>query len=163
MAKRNMETTEYMPEWDSGTYQTGSAKPKTEHRGLIALLMILVIFLGGIASLLGWANIRLLRQLSSAKAPDHVPVYTDSQRPDIAQREQEAAAAPSLPDGKDWQLPLETIPQETQPVPEILNQNQASLVSIHLSQPDSPAVACGVIMDEKGFLITNAYPISDTN
>lgn len=162
MAKRNKETTEYFPEWDTGTYQTGAAKPQTEHRGLIALLMILVIFLGGIASLLGWVNIRLLQQLSNAEASDQVPMYEDDQQ-NIAIRDTDDLAAPSLPNANDWVLPLETIPQDAAPSGEILAQNQDSLVSVHISQPDSPAVACGVLMDEAGYLITNAYPISDTS
>lgn len=163
MAKRKSETTEYIPEWDDGTYHTGAAKPQKEHRGLIAVLMILVIFLGGIASLLGFANIRLLRQLSQAKAPDHVPLYQDGDPQQFPARDADDASAPSLSRPENWDLPLETAPQEDLQPAEILVRNDASIVSVHISGPDSEAVACGVIMDEAGFLITNAYPISESS
>lgn len=46
-------------------YQTGSTHPPKSRRGLIAILLILAIFLGGLASGLGLVNIRLSRLLSS--------------------------------------------------------------------------------------------------
>ena len=61
--------TEYPNEpWNRGTYQTGSTQPPKSHGGLIAVLLALVIFLGGISSALGILNIRLFRQISNAEA-----------------------------------------------------------------------------------------------
>ncbi len=45
------------------TYQTGNVTPPKNHQGLVAVLLILVIFLGGIVSGLGMMNIRLFRLL----------------------------------------------------------------------------------------------------
>ena len=44
-------------------YRTGRTEPVKHHRGIIAFLLILVIFLCGIVSALGLLNIRLFRQL----------------------------------------------------------------------------------------------------
>lgn len=160
MAKRKLETTEHIPEWDNGTYQTGSARPHKEHRGLIALLMIMVIALGGIASAMGILNIRLLRELAEAKdQADHVPLIVDGNQDNVPAGKTGDLEAPSLPAEKDWDLPLETVDQSSLPAEEILQRNDEAIVSIHCADPGAAAVACGVIMDESGYLITNAYPI----
>lgn len=53
-------------------YQTGPTKPPKSHHMLLALLLVLVIFLGGLATVLGILNIRLFHRLSlqnSSAAP----------------------------------------------------------------------------------------------
>lgn len=45
------------------TYRTGSTNPPKSHRGLVAVLLILVIVLTSIVTLLGMMNIRLFRLL----------------------------------------------------------------------------------------------------
>ena len=54
---------EYSDPWDQGTYQTGSTKPPKSHSGLVAFLLIAVIFLAGLTSILGIMNIRLFSAL----------------------------------------------------------------------------------------------------
>ena len=51
---------------EAQTYQTGAVAPPKSHRGLIAFLLALVIFLCGISTALGLMNIRLFRQLTAA-------------------------------------------------------------------------------------------------
>lgn len=46
-------------------YQTGSTRPPKSYRGLVAVLLVLVIFLGGIVSALGLMNIHLFRALQN--------------------------------------------------------------------------------------------------
>ena len=38
--------------WDQGLYETGPTRPPKSHRGLIAVLLVLVILLSGIISVL---------------------------------------------------------------------------------------------------------------
>ena len=45
------------------TYQTGSTQPPKSYRGIIAVLLVLVIFLCGISTGLGLLNIHLFRRL----------------------------------------------------------------------------------------------------
>ena len=49
------------------TYQTGSTRPPKNHGGLIAFLMVLVIFLCGVSTALGLMNIRLLDSLNQSE------------------------------------------------------------------------------------------------
>lgn len=49
------------------SYQTGRTKPPKSHQGIIAVLLILVIFLGGIVSGLSLMNIRLFQMLEEQK------------------------------------------------------------------------------------------------
>jgi len=52
-----------MDVWDNGVYGTGNTQPPKENSGIIALLMISVIFLSGLVSVLSFMNIRLFQQL----------------------------------------------------------------------------------------------------
>lgn len=47
------------------SYSTGTTRPPKQYRGIIAVLLALVIFLGGISSILSIMNIRLFEQLFS--------------------------------------------------------------------------------------------------
>ena len=78
--------TKYSDPWDQGIYQTGSTNPPKSHSGLVAFLLIAVIFLAGIASFLGFMNIRLFSALkeqsggnvSMALRPDTKTAQTPS-------------------------------------------------------------------------------------
>lgn len=59
-----MEKKKHTTEYDEREYRTGATQPPKTHGGLIAVLLILVIFLGGISSMLGLMNIQLFRQLN---------------------------------------------------------------------------------------------------
>ena len=48
-------------------YRTGRTQPRKSRRGLVALLLICVIFLSGVVSVLGLMNIRLLSLLRQAE------------------------------------------------------------------------------------------------
>ena len=52
-------------------YRTGQTQPEKSSRGLVAILLICVIFLGGLVSVLSFMNIHLFRLLedSQEKAP----------------------------------------------------------------------------------------------
>jgi membrane-associated protease RseP (regulator of RpoE activity) len=64
--KHATEEFEHWAVWEQDTYQTGSTCPPKSHRGLIAFLLVLVIFLCGIITALGMMNIRLFRQLAAS-------------------------------------------------------------------------------------------------
>lgn len=56
----------------SHTYQTGSTKPPKSRQGLIAVLLILVIFLAGAVSALSLMNIHLFRMIEEQNTPNAV-------------------------------------------------------------------------------------------
>ena len=67
------------PEFAQDTYQTGSTRPPKNRGGLIAFLLVLVIFLCGVSTALGLMNIRLFRFLQESTAQETAPViFSDS-------------------------------------------------------------------------------------
>ena len=55
--------------WEPGMYETGRTRPPKSHGGLIALLLVIVIFLCGLVSVLGMMNVRLFAQLNDLSEP----------------------------------------------------------------------------------------------
>lgn len=72
--KRTTEEFDNWAAWDQNTYQTGSTQPPKHHGGLIAFLLGLVIFLGGISTALSLMNIQLFRQLNAQTETTCSPV-----------------------------------------------------------------------------------------
>ena len=54
--------------WDDGAYGTGRVKPPKTHSGIIALLLVLVIFLTGIITVLSLLNVRLFKELNTKES-----------------------------------------------------------------------------------------------
>ena len=111
MAKRKPESMD-LPQWDSGTYQTGSTTPPKRVSGPVTVLLLLVIFLGGLVSGLGLVNFKLLQQLSNqpdvtiaASQGEHtLPLAEDS----IFSNNQ--TPAPAIPKKRSVQLRMEESP-----------------------------------------------------
>lgn len=84
--KNKMDKTEEYencPEWEQDTYQTGFTRPPKSYGGVIAFLLVLVIFLCGISTALGLMNIRLFHQLTAAQK-DSAVVFSQSAEDDHA-------------------------------------------------------------------------------
>lgn len=60
-------------DWEPNTYQTGFTAPPKKYSGLVAVLLVLVVFLSGLVSLLGLMNFRLFSDLYEEQM-DEVPV-----------------------------------------------------------------------------------------
>ena len=70
---------EYTAQAVENTYQTGSTKPPKSRKGIVALLLVTVIFLSGLVSALGLMNVRLSHQLEQLMEPELCTVaFTDS-------------------------------------------------------------------------------------
>ena len=52
-------------DWDDQFYGTGPTEPPKSRGGLVALMLILIIFLSGIITVLGVLNIKLFHQLQT--------------------------------------------------------------------------------------------------
>lgn len=76
MKEKKPQTTEVdqWEAWAQRTYRTGGTQPPKSHGGLIAFLLVLVIFLCGVSTALGLMNIHLFRQLNAMVAPANPPV-----------------------------------------------------------------------------------------
>lgn len=64
------------------SYQTGRTKPPKSYQGIIAVLLILVIFLGGIVSGLSLMNIRLFQMLEEQKQDEQKSLLQFSRQAD---------------------------------------------------------------------------------
>ena len=51
--------------WEPGKYETGRTRPPKSRNGLIAVLLVIVIFLSGLVSFLGLLNVKLFAQLKA--------------------------------------------------------------------------------------------------
>lgn len=60
--------------WESNTYRTGSTTPPKAHSGLVAILLVLVIFLAGLVSILSVLNIRLFSEFYETQQQENIPL-----------------------------------------------------------------------------------------
>jgi len=75
--KEKKPTTQSRDQWDpwvQPTYRTGGTQPPKSHGGLIAFLLVVIIFLCGISTALGLMNIRLFQQLTTISHEETSPV-----------------------------------------------------------------------------------------
>ncbi len=72
------------------TYQTGSTHPPKSYGGIIAVLLVVVIFLCGINGVLSLMNIKLFRQLQSAGSADTGVLFSPERSTSAADREDPA-------------------------------------------------------------------------
>lgn len=69
-----MKDKKHTTESAQATYQTGSTQPPKSRVGIIAFLLVLVIFLSGISTALGLMNIRLFQKLNAIEETEAGPV-----------------------------------------------------------------------------------------
>ena len=62
-------------------YRTGRTEPRRKHNGLIAFLLILIIFMAGLISALGLMNIRLFRLLEEKNEETPLSFAFDRSQP----------------------------------------------------------------------------------
>lgn len=166
MAKRKPDTSEYIPEWDDGTYQTGAIHPPRPSSGLVAFLLVAVIFLGGICSALGLLNIRLLQQLMEATR-ETTPVSVDTRveiLPTTNALENLEIAVPTLPHNPKVQLSTVESPyyaaqlEKTMNAQQVYEHNLLSLVDVlcltYFSETEG---GIGLVLSKDGFILTNAH------
>ena len=158
--------------WDDGAYGTGRTKPPKTHSGMVALLLVLIIFLTGIITVLGLLNVRLFQQLNTQEElpeeEDTLPISFSEEKP----------AEPLIPaDGiddrqifcKNTTIDLNTSPQSVSTVPEeggvslqdIYEKNIPSVVSIRVQTPAGEAAGTGVIVSQDGYVVTNNHVIEN--
>ena len=158
--------------WDEGVYGTGRTEPPKSHSGIIALLLILVIFLSGIVSLLSFMNIKLFRQLSeqSKQLENKSPMsVTDLEIMPTAE-----TIAPEDPSSSqfiqgDVSLKLNGSPQSVENVPEmgamswqeIYEKNNPSVVFIDSLTETGSVTGSGVILSPRGYVVTTYHMVYD--
>ena len=155
--------------WDEQVYGTGNTMPPKSHSGIIALLVILVIFLSGIVSFLSFLNIKLFQQLSqqTVKEQFQVPMAFSDLEPEILPT-QPQEADDRLNISPDISISLNKSPQSVDNIPqegalswqEVYERNLPSVVSILCTDDTGTTTGSGVVISEKGYVVTNCHLIS---
>ena len=158
--------------YEPGKYETGRTKPPKSHTGLIAVLLVVVIFLSGLVSFLGVLNVRLFAQLQAL--PDHEEEKVSF----ISETEPSEGiyfsdpTAPTVENCTDPAVCTDTFqlnpsPEAIPNIPEaegislqdIYDKAIPSVVSIVCERSGSSSSGTGVIITASGYLVTNAHVV----
>jgi len=153
--------------WDGGYYQTGSTRPPKSNRGLIAVLLVVIIFLGGIASALSLLNIRLFKQVATTQEEAAVS-FDESRENELMVASQPTATQP-VPTTGDTVLNIEKSPTSVENIPtegglslqQIYEKNIDSVVSITCTSALGSSTGTGVILSRDGYIVTNCHVVED--
>ena len=169
MNNENRNFDEFSPDpWDRGTYQTGSTQPPKSHGGIIAVLLVAVIFLCGVVTIMTVLNIRLVRELGEITPDGSSPVCFSAPVTTDATEEPTQTTAPALSRiERDPELTLHSSPTGVPNVPqngglslqEIYEKTIQSVVSISCSGAYHTSTGTGVILTADGYVATNAHVI----
>ncbi len=169
-----MDERKYNPDpWDTGVYGTGPTEPPKNRGGVVALLLILIIFLCGIITVLGILNVKMFQELNTPKTEELSIAYVDeallsvlpqeTQAPEtlpaqVPQQEREMASVAL----EDSPLSQENIPQEGGlSLQEIYVKNSPSVVSITSHSRRGTGTGTGVILTKDGYIVTNAHVVEE--
>lgn len=152
--------------WDNGIYGTGRIDPPKRRGGLLALLLILVIFLCGVITVLGILNIRLFQRLSAPEEGDLLISFSNGE-PTQPQQISQTQPTAVLEQPRSATLDLQTAPEGIDNTPDegglalqdIYEQNLPSVASISASLPNGTSTGTGVVLTSDGFLVTNAHVV----
>ena len=167
MEKRDKRT-EYDYDWDDSVYGTGRTQPPKSRGGLVALMLILVIFLCGVVTVLGILNVKLFRQLKDRQEQDLGMSFSNAQTVPV-QTEPTVVEAPPMPASADPKatLDLHNAPAGVENIPsegglslqEIYSRSIPSVVSIGCTLPGGSSNGTGVVLTENGYLVTPAHVV----
>ncbi|MBE6979685.1 MAG: PDZ domain-containing protein [Ruminococcaceae bacterium] len=168
------ENKNYQPDpWESGIYETGRTRPPKSHTGLIALLLVVVIFLSGLVSFMGLLNVRLFAQLNAQPEEKESSVSFVSETeeaPDILEIQDPSAAAlepTAAPSADPGAFQLNPSPESVPNVPQnvglslqdIYDKTIGSVVSISCTGSYGASTGTGVVLTSGGYVVTNAHVV----
>ena len=146
--------------WDDGVYGTGSTQPPKSHRALLALLLVIIIFLGGIATALSILNIRLFQELHRKENALTVAYAVQSQTEAEAEADPTLATYPREKTTVDLQQAPDGDSREGEmSLQEIYETNIPAVVSISASTGSGSSTGTGVVLSANGYLVTNYHVI----
>ena len=146
--------------WDDGVYGTGSTQPPKSHRALLALLLVIIIFLGGIATALSILNIRLFQELHRKENALTVAYAVQSQTEAEAETDPTLATYPREKTTVDLQQTPDGDSREGEmSLQEIYETNIPAVVSISASTGSGSSTGTGVVLSANGYLLTNYHVI----
>ena len=161
--------------WEPGKYETGRTKPPKSRNGLIAVLLVVVIFLSGLVSFLGVLNVKLFAQLQNIPKEEAEPVsFISETEPSEEVSYLQNPTAPMLEAHSDPEALSDTFDLNPSPISvpnvpqqeglslqDIYEQSIGSVVSISCGNTHSSSTGTGVILTASGYVITNAHVVED--
>jgi len=159
-------------DWDDQYYGTGPTQPPKSRGGLIALMLILIIFLCGIVTVLSVLNIRMFQQLKLKQREEELSISFTTE---VTLPEESASMTSSIQETMDYSeapflsMSLQQSPKGTDNIPmeggislqDIYTQNIPSVVSISCSGRTS-STGTGVILSQDGYIVTNAHVVDNS-
>ncbi|MBP3673372.1 MAG: trypsin-like peptidase domain-containing protein [Oscillospiraceae bacterium] len=159
--------------WEHGVYETGRTRPPKNHGGIIAVLLVIVIFLGGLVSALSVLNIKLFAELntpdddsdpvsfvSETEEEETLPAATESLMATIAATEKSSTQEEMPFVLNPSPSSVENVPQEGGlSLQEIYEKNIDSVVSISCTLHSGSTTGTGVIMSQGGYIVTNCHVV----
>ena len=159
--------------WEPGLYETGRTRPPKSHGGLIALLLVIVIFLGGLVSVLGILNVRLFAQLQDRppEEEDALSFISTVEETQPPQPTENQATEPQINEPEDTDVLLRPSPDSVPNVQqegglslqEIYTRNIDSVVSISCNYPGGSSTGTGVILSHNGYIVTNSHVVENAS
>lgn len=150
---------QYWSSQEPDTYQTGQTNPKKHHYGIVALILGLLIFIGGISCAIKLAGLRSLQE------PDDAKLSFQAIQTDSSDQTQDTHVS----GGNGWSLPITDSPQSVENIPQegglslqaIYEKAIDSVVSISCVFDGGTSTGTGVVMSSDGFLVTNCHVVAD--
>ena len=158
--------------WEENSWQTGSTNPPKSRGGMVAVLLVLVIFLSGIVTVLGILNVKLFRQLKQQESQEELAIsYSQEELP-----EEPAQATQPLPPETHPTQQQELVAVELDPAPssvdnlpaegglplqEIYLRSIDSVVSISCQLYSGSSTGTGVVLTQDGYIVTNSHVVEE--
>ena len=154
--------------WDDRVYGTGPMEPPKKPGGLLALLLVLIIFLCGIISILGIMNVRLFRQLKAQETDSLSLTFTEeaTEAPQVVETipvptEEALQSSATIDLQQSPQAADNQAGPEGLPLQEIYSRNIGSVVSISCTGSSGSSSGTGVVLTEDGYLVTNCHVVEN--
>ena len=156
--------------WEENSWQTGSTNPPKSRGGVVAVLLVLVIFLSGIVTVLGILNVKLFRQLKQQEQQEDLAIsYNMEELPTETTEPFQALPPETEPAQQKDTVAMELDPTPASvsnipaegglPLQEIYLQSIDSVVSINCQLYSGSSTGTGVVLTADGYIVTNSHVV----
>ena len=150
--------------WMDPSYSTGASEPPQKSNVLLVVLVVAVILLGGLTSVLGMMNVHLFREVksyqqASPQQPNFHPGIQEASMPTAARTDSEGSLSMQLE--QTPASPANTDQAGGLSLQQIYAETIDSVVSIACTGKNGSSTGTGVVLDEKGHIITNCHVVEN--